>query len=399
MPGKIKECTILFISHKANLYGAERCCLDLILNLPERIKPIVIMPGTGPFLDIIKKNKIEYYVIHFMGWWHKKFRLLYMQRAFLNLFISHKILMMIKGRKIQMVYTNTLYSPIGAFLATALNVPHLWHTHEFVHLNHGDHFDFGQKISMAFVNRFSDLVLCTSKAHQADLSRFIEPAKIRVVHNGVDRKSIGYGRGSHDHRDYKILMIGSITENKGHTDAIRALHALIQNGLKITLTIVGDGNQKYIRQLKLLQERSGLAGHIRWEGFKINTDNYISDSDILLMCSRFETFGRVVIEAMSFGCPVIASNAGGISDILDDGVNGFTYDHGDFETLTRKIMMLLKNKELYAQISNNALRSFNEKFTKDRYVREMVHLLDDVIASDKRLEKRIQNKSSKQMVS
>ena len=378
--GPIKERTVLFISHKANLYGAERCCLDLILNLPERLKPIVIVPGTGPFLDIIKKNKIDHYVIHFRGWWHKKFRLLHIPRVFLNLLTARKILRMLTGRKIQMVYTNTLYSPIGAFLAYALDVPHLWHTHEFVHLNHSDKFDFGPKLSMRFVNRFSDKIICTSGAHKADLANYIEPAKINIVHNGVDEKPLSRrSRGAEN--EYSLLMIGSITKNKGHADAILALKELLGRGVKAKLTIVGNGDNQYVNYLKALQANCGVASHVCWEGFRENADDYIRAADVLLLCSRFETFGRVAIDTMSLGCPVIASNNGGTADIIDVSVNGLTYDHGDYEGLAQKILMLIHDKELGARITENALVTFREQFTTDRYVNNVVSVIDEIMNS------------------
>jgi glycosyltransferase involved in cell wall biosynthesis len=378
--GSIKERTVLFISHKATLYGAERCCLDLILNLPPRIKPIVIVPGTGPFLDIIRKNKIDYYVMHFRGWWHKKFRLLYMPRVFSNLLAARKILRMLNGRKIQMVYSNTLYSPIGAFLAYALDVPHLWHAHEFVHLNHSDKFDFGSKFSMSFVDRFSAKIICTSGAHKADLASYIAPGKISIVHNGVAEKPRSE-RSRSPEKEYIILMIGSLTKNKGHADALRAFKVLLGRGIKAKLTIVGSGDDRYVSDLKALQEDCGLAGHVFWEGFRENPDDYIRAADVLLLCSRFETFGRVAIDAMSLGCPVIASNNGGRADIIDAGVNGLTYDHGDYEGLAEKILMLIRDKDLAIRIAENALATFRERFTTDRYVNNVVSVIDEIMNS------------------
>jgi len=380
---------VLFISHKANLYGAERCCLDLILNLPERFKPIVIVPGPGPFLDILKKNKIDHYVIHFRGWWHKKFRLLHMPRIFLNLLTMRKILKMLKGRKIQMVYTNTLYSPVGAFLSYALNVPHLWHAHEFVHLNHNDKFDFGKKLSMSFVNRFSNKIICTSRAHKADLVRYIKPDKISIVHNGVAEKPLSR-RSFGQENEYRLLMIGSITKNKGHIDALRALKELLGCGVQAKLTIVGNGDESHVNDLKALQEDCGLASHVFWEGFRENTDEYIRAADVLLLCSRFETFGRVVIDAMSSGCPVIASNNGGTADIIDDGVTGLTYDHGDYKGLARKIMKLICDEDLTGRIAENALATFRERFTTDRYVNNVISVVDEMMNS---AEKRIEAKT------
>ena len=76
---------VLFITNSSSIGGAQQCLLNLILFLPERIKPVIILSKEGPFLNIIKQNNIEYHIIPFRGWWYSRFRIKFIERLINNL--------------------------------------------------------------------------------------------------------------------------------------------------------------------------------------------------------------------------------------------------------------------------------------------------------------------------
>ena len=99
-------------------------------------------------------------------------------------------------------------------------------------------------------------------------------------------------------------------------------------------------------------------------------------SDISLFCSENEAFGRVVVESMSFGCPVVAANRGGVLEIIDDGYNGLLYNCGDFLDLSEKIKNLLSDDIFYNLISINSIKSSYGRFSKDKNIDEIVKVLN-----------------------
>jgi glycosyltransferase involved in cell wall biosynthesis len=379
---QIKE-KILFISI-SEFGGAQKCLLDLIIHLPKRFKPIVIVPNEGLFLEKLKKHEIEYYIVPFRGWWFHKFQIKLIERTFNNIKSIIIIYKFTKKLNIKLVFTNTLYSPIGACLAKILNVPHIWHIHEFLHLNYIQNFDFGLKWSMDFVNRNTNKIICPSTALKENLSNHIFKNKIHIIHNGIDylqinNKPINNNVYINDEKVFTILIIGVIIEFKGQHDAILALYALRNKGKNVKLIIIGNGNIKYINHLKSIAINLGVDSFISWEGFKLNVNDYLSNANALFVCSKYETFGMVILEAMLNKCPVIATRTGGIVEIIEDGYNGFLYEIGNINNLVEKTELLINDKELYNRISKNSFSTCINQYPLSKYINEMIIIIEETL--------------------
>jgi glycosyltransferase involved in cell wall biosynthesis len=374
---------VLFITNSSSIGGAQQCLLDLILSLPERIKPVIIVSKEGPFLNIIKQNNIEYYIIPFRGWWYSRFRIKFIERLFNNLISIIRIYIKIKNLDIRLVYSNTLYSPIGGILSAILRLPHIWHIHEFPHLNEIQKFDFGLNWSMSFVNKNSNFVICPSLALKQALTFYITENKIICIHNGVvcnnDKQFSRKNFQSSINNNITILIIGSIIEFKGQHDAILAIEQLIKKGKKVNLIILGEGDTDYVNDLKFKTKVLEIENNISWEGFKSDVYTYLSKADLLYVCSKFESFGMVIVEAMSVGCPVIATKTGGIPEIIINGYNGMLYDIGDVESLVDKTIKLIENKDLYQEISKNSITTCNNYFDLEDYSEKIIKKIDFLV--------------------
>ncbi|NVN97558.1 glycosyltransferase family 4 protein, partial [Candidatus Nomurabacteria bacterium] len=173
-----------------------------------------------------------------------------------------------------------------------------------------------------------------------------------------------------------IYVIGSISENKNQLDAIKALNILSSKFKNIFLTIVGDGNNGYLDLLKRSIHEFKLEDKVRWLDFHENVSELYQNADIVLVCSKLETFGRVAAEAMSFGCPVIASNTGGIPEIINDGINGILYPVMDYNALANSIDKLITDAQLYRNISLQSIKTISDKFNKNMYIDNFIKLFD-----------------------
>ena len=374
---------VLFITNSTSIGGAQQCLLDLILSLPERIKPVIIVSKEGPFLNIIKQNNIEYYIIPFRGWWYSRFRIKLIERLFNNFISIIRIYIKMKNLDIRLVYSNTLYSPIGGILSAILRVPHIWHIHEFPHLNEIQSFDFGLNWSMSFVNKYSNFVICPSSALKQALTFYISENKILSIHNGVVcNNDIQFSRKipqTSINSDITILIIGSIIEFKGQHDAILAIDQLIKKGKKVNLIILGEGDTAYVNYLKFKTKALEIENYISWKGFKSDVYTYLSKADLLYVCSKFESFGMVIIEAMSVGCPVIATKTGGIPEIITNGYNGLLYDIGDVESLVDKTIKLIEDEDLYQEISKNSIATCINYFDLEDYSEKIIKKIDFLV--------------------
>jgi glycosyltransferase involved in cell wall biosynthesis len=380
-----KRVTILFVSHSATLYGAERSLLSLITGLNDRnFRTLVLLPARGPLTEALEARNTGCVVMCFKGWLGKSIiDLRAPLRASMNFAAYFRALGKLRAHAIDLIYTNTLYSPMGGMLSLGLGVPHIWHIREFVHEDLGARFDFGTRVSMQFVDKTAARVICNSVAVRRKVDHYLPAEKLVVVYNGFrlgrHPEEVFSRSGLSPGSRLRLCVVGSVHEGKGQKDAVSALSVLLNQGVDAELSIVGAGDENYVKQLKALARDLGITERICWEGFLSDTQRVFSTSDIALVCSRSEAFGRVAVEAMSMGCPVVGTNSGGLPEILDDEVNGFLYESGNHEMLASQVLRLFKDRELYKLISKNAITSVHKRFQMERYVSEIESVIREVL--------------------
>jgi len=107
-----------------------------------------------------------------------------------------------------------------------------------------------------------------------------------------------------------------------------------------------------------------------------NAGSYNKYIDLFILPSNYEGLPIVIIEAMSFGKPIVASKVGGISEIVVDGENGYTVENTSI-AFAEKIKYILENDDLYKKLSENSLRKFNEQLTIDRMVKKYLEIYQE----------------------
>ena len=142
----------------------------------------------------------------------------------------------------------------------------------------------------------------------------------------------------------KLLILGSVSEGKGQYQIIEAINLMTeQERERITLDIIGGGNKSYIKKINKVVINYGLSSSVHFLGYQQDAGNNVSKYDCGLMCSNSEAFGRVTIEYMMAGLPVIASNTGANKELVIDGENGLLYQYNNILDLKNKIVYLLDN--------------------------------------------------------
>lgn len=118
-----------------------------------------------------------------------------------------------------------------------------------------------------------------------------------------------------------------------------------------------------------------------FQGKKYNEDKevFFENADIFIFPTLNEAFGLVLLEAMEHALPCIATDEGGISDIVDDGKTGFIVSKRNSEVLADKIEYLLNHPEERMRMGKNGYRKFNDKFTLRKFEESMVDILNDCL--------------------
>lgn len=182
-----------------------------------------------------------------------------------------------------------------------------------------------------------------------------------------------------DHKE--IVFVGRHVERKGVNVLINAFN-LVHGKIPHRLIVVGDGPERTVWEN--LAERLGLGPRVKFTG-------WISDTELseqYRRCSFFvlpavydkhgdtEGLGVVMIEAMSYGKPVIASNVGGITDVVEHGVNGLLVPSGDASALAEAMMQLADNEKLRQMLGKNAKRSVDARFNWNRIIDNLIALYE-----------------------
>ena len=172
--------------------------------------------------------------------------------------------------------------------------------------------------------------------------------------------------------DKTILFVGGLDSAhyfKGIPILINAIHKL--NNKNIKLIIVGEGNLRddYKRQVAGLNltKQVIFTGHI--EQKELGYYYFISDLTVLPSTTQAEAFGLVLIEAKTFGKPVIGSALPGVRDVV--GESGLTVKPGDADDLAEKIKKILRDKKLYDKFSRQAITEVKEKYNWDKHIQKL----------------------------
>lgn len=345
---------VLFVSHYSELYGANRSLLALLDGLNNSsITPFVVIPQHGGIVKALEKRGITYFILPFKNWMAKS-RLKMPFRLLMNLMLIPILLWKLNKWKINLVYTNSSVTPIGAWVAYILKLPHIWHIREFGWEDYRLKHDFGKKIFNYWLNQSNKLIAVSYIVRDKVLKNMKK--KTIVVYNGVifKEEALKLLNNQREKGNRFIFgIIGVLHPTKGQEDAIRAFSRINEEN-ETELWIAGSGSKTYKEYLQDLCEELKIHEKVKFLGYVNNPFHFFAKVDVVLVCSKNEAMGRVTAEAMVAGRPVIGLDNAGTSELIDSGVNGILYK-GSIESLALKMESSLK-KDL-----NNILDYDREK--------------------------------------
>ena len=165
---------------------------------------------------------------------------------------------------------------------------------------------------------------------------------------------------------FNIGMVGRINEAKGQHLLIKAVDVLVKKGFNVSAYFVGHAMQEsYLQNLKNDIKDRNLEANIHFLGFMKNPHHFYQVCDAVVLASKRETFGLVLIEAMQVGTAVIGANSGGVVEIIDDEISGLLFESQDYESLANSIEKIIKDNELLKTIAINGQKKCEEKFSNE----------------------------------
>lgn len=203
-----------------------------------------------------------------------------------------------------------------------------------------------------------------------------------VIHDGVPLSAFSPLRPSRKTDELTVGMIGRIASWKGQRIFIEAANRIHSRFPAVRFVIVGSalfGEEDYEREITALVEEE-QADYIRFMGYQPNPQDAMRDFDILVHASVIgEPFGQVVIEGMASGIPVVATNGGGIPEIIRDGENGLLAEAGNVVDLAECIEKLIINSDLRDRLAEAGRESVLERFTVCQVARKVEMFYDRLL--------------------
>jgi glycosyltransferase involved in cell wall biosynthesis len=275
------------------------------------------------------------------------------------------------------VLTNTMTVPSGAVAARLARLPHVWFIHEFGWEDHGLRYLIGLRPTLLLMRALTDLFLVSSDALRTFHAPRLEGRPVHVVRYAVEVPNIPVS--SAGSTGFRAILLGAKLPGKGHIDAIAAVAELARTGVDAQLDLVGGGSEEYEAELRRKVRREGLDDRVRFLGFREDALSLLASSDVALMCSRSEAFGRVTIEAMKLGRPVVGSASGATPDLIRHGWNGYLYRPGDAGDLAHWLRALYENRG--TAMGRNGREWARTQFTVEGYGAGLERELSDVLTS------------------
>lgn len=367
MTGRASRCVM--VNHAAQLGGAELSLLDLASHRPGQD---ILVFEDGPLVDRLRAHGLNVSLVPGGS-------VLDIRRdaSLITASTAVPALLLAVGRlayrfrRYDVVYANSQKAFVLSALASAISRTKLvWHLHDMLT---ADHFGGGmRRLAVELSNRFTHRVIVNSQA-TADAYRSAGGrAPVVVIHNGIDPKPFEHvdrtGTRTALEREIGgsgpiIGLFGRLAPWKGHDTAIRALVDLPA----LRLVMVGGAfeNDRHVEgELRDLVRRLGVEQRTHFLGFRADVAGLMSAVDIVAHCSTAaEPFGRVIVEGMMAGKPVVATAAGGALEIVQDGATGLLVPPGDVAALVSAVLRLSTDRELARRLAETGRRVAHERFS------------------------------------
>ncbi len=207
--------------------------------------------------------------------------------------------------------------------------------------------------------------------------RKIPPERMKVVHNGISIEDVKSHRSNITRKDLGISdscfivgMVGRVDENKGHIFLLKAAKKILSERKNAHFIIIGDGPLEM--ELKQFCRTKALDNYVHFLGFQENILDYLCLLDVMVIASMHEGVPYALLEAMANRVAIIATNVGGIPEVIQNGVNGLLIPPKDPEVIARSITRLLDNQTMRMRLSIAALKILNDRFSQATMVQSTI---------------------------
>lgn len=361
--------------------GAFLCMVDLNCELRKQgINTLVVLPEYGTGERLLREREISYTYIISEDWSvddefalnvRKRIRLLKNKKAI------KELQELICDCRVKLIHNNTTYTYIGAYAAQKENIALVWHIREYMKFQNKRF--LSKNWAMKIMN-CSDEVIYISE-YMRNCLKSVNAKSSVVIYDGLDVDTFFIpNKEILEKEKVVITLVGALVSHKRQEDLIRAAAVLRQRGCRaFTIRFVGSGKSEYERYLSKLVDEFDLDDCIEFLGRRDNMRAVYEETDIAIVCSGIEGFGRVTVEGQLAGCLVIAANSGATVELIKDGEMGLLYQAGEPETLADCIEKSMNNPERAREIARKGQKYARNNFTKEKNAEGIIRVYQKIL--------------------
>lgn len=306
---------------------------------------------------------------HFMPlyWWNRKIRAALWKRPLIELRqlartggpsrSAHRVASLAERWQVDLIHSSTIVTPEGGLAARLLRLPHVWHVRELVGPSAPFRLPLVGPALGTFLVQHCSLVLANSPATAAMLAPWLPADWLEVVPNGIRVERFA-ALPLRANQPTIVAMVGSLTSRVKKHHLFIAAAARVPRELDVEFRIYGHDpshggarrGDAYVAALHRSAAQLGVADRLKWPGFIADPVTIMGQIDLLVHPAEGESFGRVVVEAMAAGLPVVAVRGGGVGQIVVHGQTGLLADVDSSQQLAEHIARLVRDPALRRQL-------------------------------------------------
>lgn len=390
---------VLFLDHTAAMSGGEIALFNLLRFLdPQKVTPVVVLGAEGPLAEKLRAIADTHVLLLSPRVAAQKkdklgIRTLFRVRdVFAALAYICRLAAFIRRQKIRLVHTNSLKADvIGGFAARLSRCPVVWHVRDRIEDDYLPWpvvriFRLLSRVVPNYVIANSGATLRTlhlgKGARGTSIPSGIElNGKTAVVHDGA-ATAVPTGRNG-PRSERRIGLVGRISPWKGQDIFIQAAALVNRRFPNARFFIIGAalfGEDQYEQEVRRLPGQLGIEDIVEFTGFRSDIKRAIAELDLVVHAStKGEPFGQVIIEGMAAGKPVVATNGGGVPEIVEDGRTGILVPMGDVQAMAEAISQILSDPVEARAMGIRARQRVADHFTLQQTARRVEAVYEEVL--------------------
>ena len=346
---------ILHILNSNKFSGAENVAITIINNMKNDNEIIYVSPE-GQIREHLQENNIDYEPVRKV--------------------CIKEIKRVIKKYKPDIIHAHDFTASIISAIASNKKIKVISH----IHNNNPwmKKVNLKTLIYLLSTIRYKKILIVSNSIINEYVFRKLIKKKTEVIGNVIDINKIKkLSEEKNIQNNYDVIFIGRLSMEKQPQKFIEIIKKLKEKNSEIKAVMVGDGSLK--EECEKIIKDNNLEDNIELKGFKKNPYIYLKNSKILCMTSGYEGYGLVAVEALSLGKPVVATDVGGIPDIVNECCGRVT---NSIDVMVKEIDKLLKDENYYKTKSNNTLKRVQEINDIDKYILKLEEIYKQCLEGD-----------------